>query len=152
MSEVEKIYASGSGFAEKITKAATGEFRLESTTPDAEYIFVGDEVDPSIGQILFGKYAVQKVFSKSVTLGVTTNKETVDLVSRWVKTHAPVNQIREIEALAEAVIGDKYKAHKWLSEPNLALDNKPPVDLLGTDEGYARVKTLLMRIETGILA
>ena len=74
-----------------------------------------------------------------------------DLVGLWVKTHAPVNQIREIEALAETVLGDREQASKWLSEPNLATDDKAPITLLGDQRGYDRVKNLLLRIEYGVL-
>ncbi len=78
--------------------------------------------------------------------------ETANLVTQWIRTHAPVGQIREIEALAEAVIGNKQQAHRWLSDPNLALGDKAPIDLLGSEQGYERVKTLLLRIEYGVLA
>lgn len=74
------------------------------------------------------------------------------LLGQWVKTHAPVNQIRDIEALAETVLDDKQQAFKWLSEPNPATDDKPPIDLLGDQSGYDRVKNLLLRIEYGVLA
>lgn len=76
----------------------------------------------------------------------------MDLVNQWVQSNAPVKQIRDIEALAEGVMGDKQLAHRWLSEPSLALNNRPPIELLGTPEGFDRVKTLLMRIERGVLA
>jgi putative toxin-antitoxin system antitoxin component (TIGR02293 family) len=61
-------------------------------------------------------------------------------------------KVHAIEHLAEAVFGDKEVATSWLREPNLATDNKPPVDLLGATEGYERVINLLLRIEYGILA
>jgi len=72
-------------------------------------------------------------------------------LGQWIKTHAPVEQIREIEALAETVIGDRQQAFQWLSEPNAATDDKAPMDLLGDQSGYDRVKNLLLRIEYGVL-
>lgn len=74
------------------------------------------------------------------------------LIERWVRTHAPLDQIREVEKLATDVIGSNEDAIKWLSEPNPATDDRAPLDLLGDQEGYERVKNLLMRIEYGVLA
>lgn len=54
--------------------------------------------------------------------------------------------------LASSIFGDRQVAKEWLSEPNLATDNKPPVALLGSDSGLLRVQTLLHRIEYGVLA
>jgi len=53
---------------------------------------------------------------------------------------------------AEDVFGIPEVAGKWLQEPNLATDGQPPIVLLGSDGGYARVKTLLDRIDYGVLA
>jgi hypothetical protein len=74
------------------------------------------------------------------------------LLKQWISSHTPVQQIREMETLAEMVIGDKQEAVKWLSEPNPATDDKAPIDLLGDQAGYERVKNLLLRIEYGVLA
>ena len=74
------------------------------------------------------------------------------LIERWVLTHAPLDQIREVEKLATDVIGSNEDAVKWLSEANPATDGRAPLDLLGDQEGYDRVKNLLMRIEYGVLA
>ena len=77
---------------------------------------------------------------------------TTGLIHQWVTSHAPVVQINAITSLAQKVIGDNDKAKKWLSEPNIALDNKAPVTLLGDRQGYERVRTLLLRIEYGVLS
>ena len=50
------------------------------------------------------------------------------------------------------MFGDATAAMEWLQDPNLATYNKPPISLLGSDEGFEHVKTLLMRIEYGNLA
>ena len=42
-------------------------------------------------------------------------------------------------------------AASWLREPNLAMDDQRPIDLLGTEEGFHRVKNLLLRIQYGVL-
>lgn len=74
------------------------------------------------------------------------------LAQNWIKGHLPATEIEEISTLATAVIGDKNKATQWLSEPNIATDNRAPIDLLGEKDGYERVKSLLLRIEYGALA
>jgi putative toxin-antitoxin system antitoxin component (TIGR02293 family) len=58
----------------------------------------------------------------------------------------------EITALAISVFGKEETAKEWLSERNLATDDKPPIGLLDTAEGVERVKNLLLRIEYGVLA
>ena len=74
------------------------------------------------------------------------------LVQVWVSRHAPTAQIEQIASLASAVIGDREQALQWLSEPKVALDNNAPIDLIGEQDGFERVKALLMRIECGVLA
>jgi putative toxin-antitoxin system antitoxin component (TIGR02293 family) len=64
----------------------------------------------------------------------------------------PTAQIEEISILASAVLGDQDKGVKWLSEPNIAMDSKAPIDCIGEQAGYERVKNLLLRIEYGALA
>jgi uncharacterized protein (DUF2384 family) len=74
------------------------------------------------------------------------------LVQEWAKRHAPKAQIEEISTLASVVIGDRLMAVRWLSEPNLATDDRPPIDLIGEPDGFQRVKNLLLRAEFGVLA
>ena len=74
------------------------------------------------------------------------------LLEHWALSHTPVAQIRQIEALAERVLGDQTAARVWLLRPNLATDDKPPLDLLGDPAGFQRVENLLLRIEYGVLA
>lgn len=74
------------------------------------------------------------------------------LAQTWIRRHLPAAEIEAISTLASAVIGDKNKATQWLSEPNVATDNRAPIDLIGEKDGYERVKNLLLRIEYGVLA
>ncbi len=59
---------------------------------------------------------------------------------------------RRISKHAEDVFGSSEIARRWLQEPNLATDGRPPGALLDSESGYARVKTLLDRIDYGVLA
>jgi hypothetical protein len=67
-------------------------------------------------------------------------------------TSPPAEQVKAATSLATDVFEDPAVAEKWLNDPNLATDNLPPLVLLGTPEGFDRVKTLLQRIEYGVLA
>lgn len=89
--------------------------------------------------------------SDSPTSGVITIDITA-LAQQWITRHLPAAEIQEISALASAVIGDANKAMQWLSQPNLATDNRAPIDLIGEQNGYERVKSLLLRVEYGVLA
>jgi putative toxin-antitoxin system antitoxin component (TIGR02293 family) len=63
-----------------------------------------------------------------------------------------VANIQAVEGLATAVFEDAAIAERWLREPNLATENRPPIELLDSPAGFARVTTLLERIEYGVLA
>jgi hypothetical protein len=92
------------------------------------------------------------MLTTSLGLSRPVGNATVALIQHWIKNHVPTTQIEEISILASAVIGDQDQAVKWLSEPNLAMDNRPPIDFIGEKDGYERVKNLLLRIEYGVLA
>ena len=59
------------------------------------------------------------------------------------------NNTRRVEVLALAVFSSKEKAERWIGEPNPALANKPPLDLVKTDKGFESVCDVLTRIESG---
>ena len=80
-------------------------------------------------------------------------ESTAQILERnWINAYLPRTQISEICELAETVFEDKNAAVSWLCEPNLATDDAPPLDLLGTEAGFDRVKNLLLRIQYGVLA
>ena len=79
--------------------------------------------------------------------------ETLESLSRsWIRQNLPSEQIKEIEKVATEVFGDAAVALEWLQDPNLATYDKPPISLLGTDDGFIHLKNLLKRIEYGNLA
>jgi putative toxin-antitoxin system antitoxin component (TIGR02293 family) len=63
----------------------------------------------------------------------------------------PKNQV-DINELAKQVFEDADRAKRWLHQPNVSTDNKPPIELLDQPEGRERVRSLLLRIEYGVLA
>jgi putative toxin-antitoxin system antitoxin component (TIGR02293 family) len=64
----------------------------------------------------------------------------------------PRFQVESVLRLAVSVFENEEVAREWLNQPNFATDEKPPIALLGTEEGFLRVQTLLHRIEYGVLA
>ncbi len=56
----------------------------------------------------------------------------------------------ELMAFCAQVMGSTALAEEWITSPAMALDNRPPADLMGTTEGRAEVKALLTRLEYGV--
>jgi putative toxin-antitoxin system antitoxin component (TIGR02293 family) len=59
-------------------------------------------------------------------------------------------RVARVAASAEAVLGDRQKAGRWLQKPNRALGRAVPLDLLGSDLGAGQIETILGRIEHGV--
>lgn len=62
----------------------------------------------------------------------------------------PVTRLVPVVAHADAVFGDEQKATHWLSTPLPLFGNRPPAELLATDEGMELVERILTRIEHNI--
>ena len=73
------------------------------------------------------------------------------VVDHWV-SYPQTRQLLEITDLAKRVFDDETNSIAWLQDANLATDGNAPLALLDTEEGYNRVKNLLLRIEYGVLA
>lgn len=126
---------------EKVLHAILG---MSPSTPESIRIRVGSGKDLWVTDL--------DTAATPTRLTSSCANETTVLIGHWIEHHLPTAQIEQISALATAVIGDKGQATKWLSDPNLALDNRPPIDLIGEKDGYERVQSLLLRIEHGDLA
>jgi len=68
-----------------------------------------------------------------------------------------VRQLVQLERLAgdvltqaAGVFGSREAAAEWLTRPAMALDQRRPVDLLGTEGGRKQVELLLIRLEYGV--
>ena len=61
-----------------------------------------------------------------------------------------VARLVPVIAHAVAVFGDEQKATHWLSTPLAILENRPPTDLLASEEGIEIVERTLTRIEYSI--
>ncbi len=89
---------------------------------------------------------------QETTEHLSTKARSELLYSAWVENKLPKAQIEAAMDLALSVFEDRDAAVAWLNEPHLATNNKPPIALLGTEEGFLQLKALLGRIEHGVLA
>lgn len=55
------------------------------------------------------------------------------------------DRLEELDNLAVQAMGDMLKARHWLDTPNNALDGLPPEEVAKTEEGFTRVKALLVK-------
>ena len=58
-------------------------------------------------------------------------------------------EFERVKRRAIEVFSNEGKADRWLLRESPALENKRPVDLIGTPEGRELVEAELMRIESG---
>ena len=87
---------------------------------------------------------------KKMTRG--TGAAVVPITGSQASLHARESRIREMVNLATDIFGSEKVAVDWLNHPNIATDNKPPMALLETKSEGDRVKSLLIRIDYGVLA
>jgi putative toxin-antitoxin system antitoxin component (TIGR02293 family) len=62
-----------------------------------------------------------------------------------------LTRIAGIVAHAQEALGEPVRAHRWLMQPNRALEGCRPFDLLGSAAGADAVADILLRIEHGVL-
>lgn len=63
-----------------------------------------------------------------------------------------VFRLERIVEHADRVFGSHEKAHRWLREPNRALEMVRPVDLLESESGAHQVHEILHRIDFGMFS
>lgn len=61
-------------------------------------------------------------------------------------------QFAEVLSRASEVFGSREAGERWLEEPAIGLDQRRPIDLLGTAVGTEAVKAYLDRIDFGVYA
>lgn len=61
-------------------------------------------------------------------------------------------RIAHILALAKEVLEDDEMARIWLNTPQIALNNRVPLDFMNTGAGTREVEDLLLRIEYGVIS
>jgi putative toxin-antitoxin system antitoxin component (TIGR02293 family) len=63
-----------------------------------------------------------------------------------------LQRVARIYALAEAVLGSRVTAERWMVTPNWSLDDMRPLDLLDTEVSAREVEDALGRIDEGAFA
>ncbi len=66
-----------------------------------------------------------------------------NLADRWTRFERVLQQ-------AEELFEDKSETQRWLSTPKKALEDKTPLEVLGTDAGCRRVEQILMQAAYGV--
>lgn len=89
-------------------------------------------------------------------LGVSTKtlqRQAKDAASRLKPAQSDrLYRLARIAALAEEILEDRGRAHRWLREPQRGLANRVPLGLLSSDAGAREVEDLLGRIEYGVFS
>lgn len=63
-----------------------------------------------------------------------------------------VFRLERVAEHAERVFADRTKAHRWLRQPNRALESARPIDLLESETGAHQVHEVLHRIDFGMFS
>lgn len=68
-------------------------------------------------------------------------------------TEAPDETRVEVAlAIATEIFGSEERALRWLYKPNRSLDGDRPIDLLKESDGLTQVKSVLQRIQRGLIS
>jgi putative toxin-antitoxin system antitoxin component (TIGR02293 family) len=59
---------------------------------------------------------------------------------------------QRISEIATDAFGNEEKAFHWLHEPNIRSGNRPPIELIDTQEGFRAVEVILNQIKYGVFA
>jgi putative toxin-antitoxin system antitoxin component (TIGR02293 family) len=73
-------------------------------------------------------------------------------LSRDATGNAMESEAKRILAIATDAFDDEALARRWLSEPNIQLGNRRPIDVIGTAEGRRAVEIVLNQIKYAIFA
>jgi hypothetical protein len=131
---------------------------LETAVPDVAAVKPHFAHGPVMGMNsgLHRRFQAAKAFRKQLKTMPSNDllkaRRIIGLLDLWYALHVPTEQITSVVDLADSIFEDPALTKEWLEEANAATDDKPPIALLGTDEGLTRVQTLLRRIEYGVLA
>lgn len=68
-----------------------------------------------------------------------------NLEDRW-------SRLIYVVELAQELFENEPEIQRWLSTPKETLDNRLPIDLLATNEGFGQVKQLLLQASYGVFA
>jgi putative toxin-antitoxin system antitoxin component (TIGR02293 family) len=129
--------------------------RLTSALDAHELLLHGlptSAVDHLVGQLVFiGK---TQSLEKAVGMSLRTWQRRKDAPSKPLSQEQSGRAWKFAEILAKAtdVFGTQAEAEQWLERPAIGLDQRRPIDLLGTPAGVELVEDYLERLEYGVYA
>jgi len=129
--------------------------RLTSALDAHELLLQGlpvSAVDHLIGTlVLIGK---GDTLEKAVGMSLRTWQRRKDAPSKPLSQEQSGRAWKFAEILAKAtdVLGSQAEAERWLELPAIGLDQRCPIDLLGTPAGVELVEDYLQRLEYGVYA
>jgi putative toxin-antitoxin system antitoxin component (TIGR02293 family) len=129
--------------------------RLTSALDAHELLLHGlpaSAVDHLVGSLVFiGK---TESLEKAVGMSLRTWQRRKDAPSKPLSQEQSGRAWKFAEILSKAtdVLGTQAEAEQWLERPAIGLDQRRPIDLLGTPAGVELVEDYLQRLEYGVYA
>ncbi|WP_117194321.1 type II RES/Xre toxin-antitoxin system antitoxin [Rhizobium terrae] len=129
--------------------------RLTSALDAHELLLHGlpaSAVDHLVGQLVFiGK---TESLEKAVGMSLRTWQRRKDAPSKPLSQEQSGRAWKFAEILTKAtdIFGTQAEAEQWLERPAIGLDQRRPIDLLGTPAGVELVEDYLERLEYGVYA
>lgn len=129
--------------------------RLTSALDAHELLMQGlpaSAVDHLVGSLVFiGK---TESLEKAVGMSLRTWQRRKEAPSRPLSQEQSGRAWKFAEILARAtdVLGTQAEAEQWLERPAIGLDQRRPIDLLGTPAGVELVEDYLQRLAYGVYA
>lgn len=129
--------------------------RLTSALDAHELLLIGlpaSALDHLVGNLVFiGK---NDSLEKAVGMSLRTWQRRKDAPSKPLSQEQSGRAWKFAEILAKAtdVLGTQAEAEQWLERPAIGLDQRRPIDLLGTPAGVELVEDYLQRLEYGVYA
>jgi putative toxin-antitoxin system antitoxin component (TIGR02293 family) len=129
--------------------------RLTSALDAHELLLQGlptSAVDHLVGNLVFiGK---TESLEKAVGMSLRTWQRRKDAPSKPLSQEQSGRAWKFAEILTKAtdILGTQAEAEQWLERPAIGLDQRRPIDLLGTPAGVELVEDHLQRLEYGVYA
>jgi putative toxin-antitoxin system antitoxin component (TIGR02293 family) len=129
--------------------------RLTSALDAHELLLHGlpaSAVDHLVGSLVFiGK---TESLEKAVGMSLRTWQRRKDAPSKPLSQEQSGRAWKFAEILSKAtdVLGTQAEAEQWLERPAIGLDQRRPIDLLGTPAGVELIEDYLQRLEYGVYA
>lgn len=94
----------------------------------------------------------QQVFESLMAISLRTYQRLKDQPGKRLDpaTSGRLWRFQDILSRTSELVGGQAEAERWLASPQMALEQRRPIDLLATPAGTALVETLLDRMEYGV--